>query len=130
MALVQRPARLLEQRHRVDLPVGAGAAQPASQERGHRAQRDQCGGPAARHPFGRVTGGRRLLSALVGQPGLPDSHPTVDHQAGELARAQRSLEHPELRPAADDRPPLQCDRHTSQHVSPDLGRQLPAAVIR
>jgi hypothetical protein len=63
---MQRPAGLLEQRHRVDLPVGAGLAQPIGQERGHRAQRHQCGGPATRHSFGRVVGRHRLLPALVG----------------------------------------------------------------
>ena len=122
VALVQRPAGLLEQRHLAGLPVGAGTAEPAGQQRGHGAQRHQRGGPAAGHTFGRVADRRRLLPTFVGQPGFPDSGPAVDHQARELARAQGPLEHLELRPAADDRPPRQRDRHTRQHDSPAPGQ--------
>src|SRR5262249_32500007 len=103
---------------------------PAGQERDHRTQRNQCRGPAAGHPFGRVAGSRRLLAALIGQPGLPDSCPAIDHDARDLARAKSSLEHLELRPTADNRPPPQWDPQPSQHVSPDPDSQLPTAVIR
>ncbi len=130
MALVQGPASLLEQRHRVDPSVRTGAAESIGQERDHGTQRQQRGGPAAGHPFGRVAGRRGLLTALIGQPGLPDAGPAVDHHAREFARVHGPLEHLELQPAADDRPPRQCDRHTSQHVSPALGRQSPAVLIR
>jgi len=41
-----------------------------------------------------------------------------------LARAQGALEHLELRAAADDRPPLERDRHTSQHDSPAPGQTI------
>ena len=127
VALVQPPAGPLEQRHRAGLPVGA---EPAGQQRGHGAQRHQRGGPAAGHTFGRVACRRCLLPTFVGQPGFPDSGPAVDHQARELARAEGPLEHLELRPPADDRPPRQRDRHTRQHVSSGPGRQPATAVIQ
>jgi hypothetical protein len=130
VALVQGLAGLLEQRHRVDLPIGAGPAEPAGEQSRHRAQRQQRGGPAAGYPFGRVTARRRLLGALISQPGLPDPSPAVDHQARQLGRAQGPLEHLKLRPPADDRPPRQRDRHSSQHVSPGPGEQTLTAGIR
>jgi len=67
------------------VPVGAGETEPSGEQGGHRAERQQRSGPAADHPFGRVTAGRRPLQALVGQPGLPDPGPAVYHQTPVLA---------------------------------------------
>src|SRR5260370_16895976 len=57
------------------------------------------------------------LPALVGQPGLPDPGRAVYQQARVPVRAQGLLEDLELRAAADQRPPRQRDRHSSQHAS-------------
>jgi len=84
VALMQHPASLLEQRHGVDLPIRAGEAQPAGQQDGYRAQRQQRGRAAADYPLGRVTTRRRQPGALISQPGLPDPGPSVDHQARQL----------------------------------------------
>jgi len=117
MAFVKGPAGLLEQRDGVDLPVGSGLAEPGGQQAGHRAQRQRHGGPAAGHMLGRVTAGRRPLEALVGQPRLPDPGGAVYQQAGALARAKGRFENFQLRATADEGPPRQRDRHSSQHDS-------------
>ena len=92
VTLPQGAAGLLQQRHRVDLPVGARTAEAAGQQGGHRAQRQQRRGPAADHPLGRVAARRGLLTALIGQPGLAHSGSAVDQQALQLSRTQGLLE--------------------------------------
>jgi hypothetical protein len=125
MALVQGLTGLFEERHRVDLPVGAELSWPFREQGDHRAERQQRGRPAARHAFSRMTARRRLPGALIGQPGLPDPGPSVDHQAEPLARAKSPLEHLKLRPPAHDRPAWQRHDHTGQNARPHRCRPLP-----
>ena len=94
VAFVQGLAGLLEQRDGAGLPVGTGLAEPGGQQAGHRAQRQQHGGPAAGHLLGRVAAGRRPLAALVGQPGLPHPGRAVNQQARAVVRAQGLLRKP------------------------------------
>jgi len=64
-----------------------------------------------------VAAGGRLLTALIGQPRLPDSRPAVNHQTGKLTGTQRLLEHLKFRTSADYRPALQRDRHSASMTS-------------
>ena len=92
VTLLQGAAGLLQQRHRVDLPVGGRTAEAVGHQGGHRAQRQQRRGPAADHPLGRVAARRGLLTELIGQPGLAHSSSAVDQHALQLSRTQGLLE--------------------------------------
>ena len=98
-------------------PSGPGWPSPAASRLATAPSGSSHGGPAAGHMLGRVTAGRRPLEALVGQPGLPDPGGAVYQQAGALARAQGRFENFQLRATADEGPPRQRDRHSSQHDS-------------
>ena len=70
MAFGQSAAGLLEQRHRMDLPVRTWPAETADQEGSHRAQRQQRGGPDTDLTSAQVTAPWPVKSA----PEVPPKH--------------------------------------------------------
>ncbi len=109
----QGQARVLEERFRIHLPASVAVPEPGGKEAGRGAERERGGSPAAGYALRRVAVSRRHLAALVGEPGLADSGRAGDHHAVVPPGGQGLLEHFEVRPPADDRPPLHRNCHAS-----------------
>ncbi len=129
---------VLEERFRVELPIGVAVAEPCGKQAGHRAERQGGRGAAADHAFGRVAVSSCHVAALVSQPGLADSGRANDHQAGLASGVQGLLEDLDFGASADDRPPPHRNCHASSMAArrrnatsqTDSGRQVRIRLSR